>query len=118
MKVITNSVNPTLVRETKSVIEDFGLRAVVKEEFGHDLPISPLRSYNNAIVDGVNDVYLVFIDGQFYVIDHFRIYNEIYIVGIGWKLTSEEEEKFENNGLDIPSELKDTELQFILIGES
>lgn len=117
MRVITNSVNPTLVRETKSDIEDLGLRAVIKEEFGHDLPISPLRSYNNAIVDGVNDVYLVFINGQFYAIDHFRIYDDTYIVGIGWKLTSEEGEKFENNSLDIPSELKDTELQFILINE-
>lgn len=117
MRVITKNIDVTLLRETKSVIEDEGLKSIIEKELGNNIPITSLRSYNNAVVDGVNNAYLVFVDGQFYVIGHFKIYNEIYIVGVGWKLNQEEEEKFGNNSLDVPSELEDTELQYIVIGD-
>ncbi len=116
MRVI-NELTPEFLRETVSQVEDVGLRTLVEQALGHKSCISRLGDHHNDVLDGVNNVELVFISGKFYIISYFMVYADTDVIGVGYALTNEEEQKFEENSLDFPSELRDQEEKYILINE-
>lgn len=102
-------LNKSLIRNPTNYIEMVGLRKMVVDEIvKYEPETNPesimkflscgIERYSTIVLDGINNILTIY-DGNFwYCLSEFFIYNDYCVLGVGYKLNSDQLEEFLNNG--------------------